>query len=367
MIIHLDVSQLVLDPRRSGIQRAERELIRHWPGPNSLVPCRFDHLTGTMQEVSSKIFEVLCADSPAGGVAEELCTLRPLAEPIRQAVPDRILNAELFADPDRADFYRLRPAGCRAYWLVYDFLPWLHPDWFSLGSAVRLMPYLDALRSISDVAFISEHTRDDFSWRILRRPFHGPVIPMGGDGISLEQQEFHPSRRTFVMLGTIEPRKNSLHVMEAFKQLWRDGIEADLVMIGAVAPDAPKEIATLSSLMGHPRFKHLQNASDDAVRDVMRTARALVFPSEGEGYGIPPMEALHAGIPVIVSSDLPALAGKPKSGQVRLDRVSTDTLVEALLVVLDQASGQALWEGAAQMPTFTWRDFDRQIVEWVQA
>jgi glycosyltransferase involved in cell wall biosynthesis len=366
MTIHLDISQLVQDPRRSGIQRAERELIRHWPGPAPLVPCHFDPATNTMQQLSAAVFDILCADAPAGGVEQEAAQLAPLLRPGRPIVPDRLLNAELFSDPGRAQFYRSRPAQCRAYWLVYDFLPWLHPDWFSVGSAARLMPYLEALRGIPDVAFISAQVRDDFRDRIVRRPFDGPVIPMGADGLGMERQSFEPSRRSFVMLGTIEPRKNALPAMQAFKRLWAEGSDARLVMIGTVAGDAPAEIDMLASLKGHPQFQHLGSASDTMVRDALRTARALVFPSEGEGYGIPPMEALHAGIPVIISKCLPAIAGQPGFGQVRLDGVTADHLMGAVRDLLDDTKGRALWQEAAQMPAFTWSDFARLAAEWVQ-
>ena len=69
--VHLDVSQLVQDPRRSGIQRAERELIRYWPGPAPLRPCRFERDTGELHALPDHVFELLCDDAPAGGLEVE--------------------------------------------------------------------------------------------------------------------------------------------------------------------------------------------------------------------------------------------------------------------------------------------------------
>ena len=106
MIVHLDISQLVLDPRRSGIQRAERELIRHWPGPATLTPCRFMPETGQLHELPSRVLGLLCEDAPDGGLDAELARLARHIKPGRIARPTRLLSAELFMDPLRAAYYR---------------------------------------------------------------------------------------------------------------------------------------------------------------------------------------------------------------------------------------------------------------------
>ena len=58
--VFLDLSQLVHDPARTGIQRAERELIRHWPGPAPLVPCWFDRARGGFRVVVPDLFDGAC-------------------------------------------------------------------------------------------------------------------------------------------------------------------------------------------------------------------------------------------------------------------------------------------------------------------
>lgn len=366
MTVHLDISQLVLDPRRSGIQRAERELIRHWCGPSRLAPCRFDPRTGQLHELPDSILHVLCEDAPRGGAAVE--ALRLERHLVSGAVirPDRLLNAELFVDRDRAAYYHGLTNTSAVFWLVYDFIPWLQPEWFGVGSGARLMPYLRALRRVPNLAFISGRTRDDCASRILRRPMEGPVIPMGADGLGLERQRFSASRRSFVMLGTIEQRKNAAPAMEAFQALWRDGLDVDLVMIGGTSPDASRELALLAELVGQRRFRHLRNLPDAGVREELRRARAMLFPSVGEGYGIPPMEALHAGIPVIVSDTLPALAGLSGLGQIRLAEVSADTIEQAIRTMLDDDRAEAMWSEAGQLSVPGWADFARDVARWVQ-
>lgn len=365
MIVHLDISQLVLDPRRSGIQRSERELMRHWPGPARLVPCVFDAAAGGMVELPAAVLDIFCQDAQPGGAEAERTRLQPHLRPGPAVRPDRLLSAELFLDPRRAGYYQDRLAR-RSYWLVYDFLPWLQPAWFGTGAAARLMPYLRALRAVDELAFISERTRADCAGRILRRPCAGPVIPMGGDGLGLERLAFDPARRTFVMLGTIEQRKNAAAAMRAFRGLWAEGHDVELVMIGTTDPDSTEEMHLLEGLGAERRFRHLRHLSDAGVRAELRRARALLFPSEGEGYGIPPMEALHAGMPVIIAASLPAVAGQPGLGQVRLQQVTPGTIAEAVRRMLDDDTAARLWHEAGQLHVLGWAEFARHVARWVQ-
>ena len=368
MTIHLDISQLLNDPKRSGIQRAERELIRHWPGPTPLIPVRFDAASGAMHELPLAVFDVLCADAPPGGIKAELALLEPhVARASPPVSPSRLLNAELFFDPARARYYRSCPVSCRPYWLVYDFLPWLHPDWFAIGSSARLMPFLHAMQHVDDLAFISRKTCTDYVQRVGRRPIEARIIAMGADGLGLEPQTFSPTRRTFVMLGTIEPRKNAAAAMLAFQDLWAAGHDVTLVMIGATSPDTPVELALLKAMSLDPRFRLHRDLPDAGVRQALRGARAMLFPSEGEGYGIPPMEALQAGIPVIVSADLPALAGQPSLGQIRLATASRAAIADAVARLLDDTTAERLWAEAAAMTVPGWADFAAMVAEWVQA
>jgi len=192
------------------------------------------------------------------------------------------------------------------------------------------------------------------------------VIGLGADGLGMPPQRFTPERRDFVVLGTIEPRKNTAAAMRAFRQLWAEGVDAGLILIGVVEQDALAEQALLRELHGHKRFRHGANLPDEGVRTALAGARALLFPSEGEGYGLPAVEALHAGIPVIVSAGLPALEELPASGQVRLPEVSPEAIGDAVRSLMDDAVAARLWADAGRMRLPGWRDFARSVAGWVQ-
>ena len=362
-MIRFDISKLVDEPRRSGIQRVERELIRHWPDRAALLPCRFDPAIGELRALPTEIFDIFCADAPPGGIAAEFAHLAPLLATPGPIVPrdtSTLFAAELFDDPARAAFHQSEAA--HAAWLVYDFLPWLHPEWFPAGPANRLMPYLHAMRSVARRSFISAVTRRDCA-TLFARDEPGPVLPLGADGLGLEPQSFSPTRRDIVMLGTIEARKNAAAAIAAAERIWQEGLSFRLVLIGAIEPDALAEQAMLRRLASDPHLLALGPAADDVVRHHLRHARVLLFPSQGEGYGLPPMEALFCGIPVVVAADLPALEGLPEAGQIRL--TDATTLADALRTVFDDDHAASLWSDAADLRLGTWRTFAEAVAEWL--
>ena len=360
MTAYLDVTTLIADPRRSGIQRVERALIARWPDPASLTLCRFDG--EGMRIVPEGAKAVLCGEAPQGGASEEAHRLAPFVAASATPVPPDadVLCAELFDDPARAAWHRSRD-GSR--WLLFDALPWTHPEWFPAGPAVRLMPYLHAAAAVRR-AYISAASKRCFE-TIFRAPCSGPVCPLGADGLGLEAQQFRPDRRDVVMLGSIEPRKNTLAALEAFRALWREGLEARLVLIGRLEPDAAAERALLDALAGEARLLVFGVASDAVVRQALRTARVLLFPSEGEGYGLPPTEALASGLPVIVAESLPSLQDQPRDGQIRLARPDAAAIAGAIRICFDDGEARRLWRAAAaRFPT--WAEFAAGVAGWVR-
>ena len=370
---YLDISELFALPMRTGIQRVERELIRHWTGPGRLVLCVYDHALDDLRVLPDVAASILTASSGAvcHDVAQESSALHGLIAgevPVRlPACARRLVNPELFFDARRARFYE-RIAGSRieVFWLVYDFLPYLEPRWFEQGSSRTAMFYLRALRSIRHVAFISEHTRQDYRRRVMRGTERdGPVIVLGGDGLGLRPQRFFPGRAGYVVLGSIEPRKRVAAILEAFIALWAEGGAAPLTVIGRLLPHALHEVELMATLEEQPLFRHLGHATDTAIREVVGSARAMIFASEGEGFGLPPFESLFHGMPVIVSATVPSIEMLPAQGQMRLEEVSGRCIAEAVRRLEDDAVAERLWREAAGLHIPSWRDFAAAVALWV--
>ena len=369
--VHLDLTELVARPLRSGIQRIEREAIRHWPGPARLVPCRIDE-DGHLLELPGKVLDVLCREHDGGQWAQskEARTLAMLDIAAKPAKPDqvrRLLNMELFYTPSRADAYlRYSADGMRLLWYIYDFIPFLQPELFPAGVVKDLMHYLRALRAPRHFAFLSEQTRREFAQRVMRRPMgEWPILAPGADGIGLERQVFTTQRRTFVSIGTVENRKNVDSLLRAFMQLWDRGLDARLVICGRVSPDAEFAVAFMRRFSNEPRLTVLDQASDAALRSVLRDARAVVMASEAEGFGLPPYEAVHVGIPAIAWSGLPSVQPLP-AGVLRLAHMTPDAIANAVEALLNDAMAEQLWREAAALTLPTWRDFGRSLGDWAQ-
>jgi glycosyltransferase involved in cell wall biosynthesis len=230
------------------------------------------------------------------------------------------------------------------------------------------MHFLRGLRSASHVAFTSDQIRSDYAVRVMRTdPLFAswPVIHLGANGLGLEQQTFSPDRGEFVSIGTVEQRKNTAALLRAFETLWDRGRNVHLVVAGRLSPDAADALAFFRKYAGDPRLTVLEQPSDETLRGVLRKARAVVMPSEAEGFGLPPYEALCAGIPAVASRGLPSAALMPE-GALLLDRMDSEAIAGAVESLLDNAAAAQLWTAAARVRLPTWADFGRALGAWVQ-
>ena len=369
-----DVTALVAYPHRSGIQRVQREVLRHWPEPDRLTLCAFDP-SGLVRQLPAKILDILCpprrdATERRSFTADQqaLARLLEAAPPLPHAGARHILNLELFYEAWRADTYRrLCQEGWRVQWLVYDFIPWLIPDLFPPSSGKYRMQYLRALRLVPEVAFISEQTRTDYTTRVMRNPARsGPVLPLGADGLALERQSWSPSRRSIVVVGTVERRKNPHVVADAFRRLWAQGVDAQLVFAGRVEDTQTAALRQLAGEAG-ARLQVLDEPSDDDLRAVLRSARAVLTASEVEGFGLPPYEALQSGIPAIAPASLPSVRLLDPGGRITLPAVTPEAIADAVRSIMDDDTARELWREAALLALPGWKDFAHKIARWTDA
>ena len=110
---------------------------------------------------------------------------------------------------------------------------------------------------------------------------------------------------TFVMVGTVEPRKGHALVLDAFERLWSEGVDADLVIVGRHGWMSDSLAARLKT---HPqagkRLSWLEQASDEYLEKIYDVSVALIAASAAEGFGLPLVEASQRGLPVI-ARDIP--------------------------------------------------------------
>ncbi len=142
---------------------------------------------------------------------------------------------------------------------------------------------------------------------------------------------FGPSAHVFLMVGSIAPRKNHRFVLDAFDTYWAQGGTAHLVFVGH---EAFLTAAFLSYLENHPqnmkRVHHLTRVTDAELETIYRLSAALIMASSAEGFGLPLVEALQRGVPVLCS-DIP-IFHEVTAGHADFFSLETPDALTALLV-----------------------------------
>jgi alpha-1,2-rhamnosyltransferase len=113
---------------------------------------------------------------------------------------------------------------------------------------------------------------------------------------------FYKNRSVYLMVGTIEPRKNHTYLMDAFDLLWEQGLEVTLCFVGQVGWKCK---ALIERVKAHNQYdRRLFMLNDTELEYCYLESRSLVFPSYVEGFGLPLVEAMQRGLPTM-ASDIP--------------------------------------------------------------
>ena len=276
-------------------------------------------------------------------------------------------------------YQTLRRYGVGVYFVVHDLLPVQMPDMFPEGSAKIHRAWLETIQHADGLICVSRAVADGLTaWlgefgAVRKRPLkfgwfhHGAAIPAprSDPAPSVGARDAGPDA-TFILVGTIEPRKGHLQTLDAFDQLWSQGLDLRLEIVGREGwkslPDFDRRTipAIVTRLNQHPQLgKRLfwRNDLDDAGLDrLYAEADCLIMASEGEGFGLPLIEAARYGAGVI-ARDLPVFrevgADQPI---VYFSGLGAEPLAQAALSWLN--ARPRLDPGRARA---TWRDSAEQL------
>ena len=380
MSVYFDVSEFITNPLRTGIQRVTAELASHWPDPRELVPVRITRdarmvrLPGSTLAAIDDYFR-----RPAHQIAESLTRIREIMglSETGPHVPlvrgDSLVCSEVFWDPVRINFYEGLPTELhRCYcFLIHDLLPMTHPQYFGPDLPHEIIHrYFRLIRNIPNVAFTSKATQRAYYGRLLRvSKLCGPTIRLGSDGLGPRHQAVHrplPAKR-FVVACTIEPRKNHSLVLDAFEPILTMAPEVELLFVGRIGWADPKLIARIERLQQrYPSFRVYCDVDDGAMRHYIESARATIFVSAAEGFGLPPVESLWLGTPVIATDDIPSLENVADDGICRVSPLTEGHLRQAVLAFLNDDFYRKKAAEAQGITLPAWSDFAGGISDWVR-
>ena len=271
-----------------------------WKGMRGILPRR----------ASARLFDLLLSDAPGFRGRVIRLALRELPHLLRsQPGAGRLylnIGHTALDRPGLAEW--IARADVRPVYMVHDLIPITHPAYCRAGEAARHERRIAMmLQTAKGIIGNSQETLDVLGDHAAA---HGLPLPpalaawLGATPLPAGTPEPPLPDPYFVVLGTIEGRKNHVLLLHVWQQLVaQHGPAAPLLaIIGQRGWECAEALALLdgdTTLQGH--VIELPRCSDTALGQYLRGARALLFPSFAEGYGMPLVEALGEGTPVIAS------------------------------------------------------------------
>lgn len=284
-------------------------------------------------------------------------------------------------------FKKLRNDEILVYFLVYDLLPLLLPQTFPSESNLHHEKWLSAIANFDGAICISKSVAKDMkSWYFQKnhersKYYQISSFHLGADfkksclnQISSQQNVSFltecSASSTFLMVGTIEPRKGHLLIIDAFTELWNNNNhEVRLVIVGREGwldlPDhMRRNIPKITSrLHNHPerdkKLFWLDNVDDGYLEKIYHSCTCLIAASEGEGFGLPLIEAAQYGIPII-ARDIPVFREVAGGHAFYFSATSPEEMSSAIEEWLSLYQSDK-HPKSVTMPFLTWKESAEQL------
>jgi len=372
--LFIDVSSIATEDLRTGIQRVIRSqlevLLRHPPKGVRVEPVYLVNTDGTWYFYYAHEWTntFLNLDDAS---ADHLVDFHP-----GDILFCADLNTGLAIHADSAGLYQSAiSSGAKVFFQVFDLLPISHPEWFPSESEGNHIAWANIVAGCSGALCISNAVAEEFkAWcdkqglpPVYTGYFHlGADIEMSSPSLGMpdnasEVLTLLKSSTAFLMVGTIEPRKGHQQVIAAFDALWQEGKAVTLVIVGKAGWMVDDIINTLSA---HPekqlRLFWLEHTSDEFLSKLYKASNCLIAASEGEGFGLPLIEAAQYGLPII-ARDTPVF--REVAGEFAHyfdDQEGSDLALSINHWLTLNEQGEVI--SSQGMPWLTWRQSTKELV-----
>jgi glycosyltransferase involved in cell wall biosynthesis len=376
----VDISRLVIMDAGSGIQRAVRShlmnLLCNPPAGFRVEPVYARHEEGFYRYARG----YSCRFLGIGALAME-------DDRIDAAPDDVFLGLDLAADiiPGRKEYFLdLRRRGVAIHFVFYDAIAGRHPDWFPEDLSNWMRRWYRTIAEISDgVVAISRASAEDLrdwldeaglqrsrplpiSWAHLGADVEASVPSRGIDGSIMRVIDGWRGSHTFLMVGTVEPRKGQDQALDAFERIWASGRNERLVIVGR---QGWRMEAFAARLRRHPELgRHLfwfEGISDEALQALYSAASALLAGSFAEGFGLPLIEAAQHRLPIL-ARNLPVFREVAGDAAVYFDASEAETLAGAIDAWVKRADNGDLPD-VSKLRYLTWAESTRRLLAAIES
>lgn len=268
---------------------------------------------------------------------------------------------------------RMQEINGKAYAVIYDLFPVQYPDLFDSLQFISvfkqwhnmILTHCDGILCISRTTadIVAEYfTKKKFKRRKQLELYY---FHMGSDiknnsesDVRKEIKDFVSNMETFLMVGTIEPRKGHNIVIDAFNKLIEENHPCQLLMIGKDGwkNDEFKEKLFNSSALKY--IKWVSNATDAELNWAYQNSSALISASQDEGFGLPLIEAAHFGLPILCS-DIPIFHEVAGENATYFKKMDANSLKDAIVAWLKQTNHP----DSRKIELYTWKDSAQEILD----
>lgn len=272
--------------------------------------------------VGCRLFALGCLSIPIR-VLDRLLKRQPAparSVPLEHRAGDQLV---LLDSSWHADFFplaeQLKRDGVGIVSVIYDLIPLTHPQFCDAGLVKVFNHWFDWIARTADgYIAISSTIRDQVRQEMVRRIGEQQVQERWFDYFHLGSELdlidtthavdrdllglFKQPEPVFLMVSTIEPRKNHAYLLDAFERAWTAGSQARLCIVGKIGWKCE---TLIERIRRHPQLNSrlfmFNDLSDQSLEYAYQHSTALVFPSYVEGFGLPLVEAMQRGLPAMGS------------------------------------------------------------------
>jgi glycosyltransferase involved in cell wall biosynthesis len=269
--------------------------------------------------------------------------------------------------------------GARSVFTLHDAAYLLYPQYHLLQNRLYLTLMMPRFLARADaVICVSENTRRDALRFYPLAPDKVSVIPEGvearfqpqadADHLDAVRRKYGLPARFILYVGTIEPRKNLVTLLEAYAALRAQGSEVGLVIAGGKGWLYQSVFERVRALGLEAQVVFTGYVPDADLPALLNCAEVFAYPSTFEGFGLPPLEAMACGLPVVCSnaSSLPEVVGEAGLLLPALDVGAWAAALERVLS--DEALRADLRaRGLARAKQFTWEAAAKQTLDVYQS